>query len=93
MVAYSALHYLEEAIEHLSFSKLMTYDTLNHSLHLTIDYGMLTILKTSEEGGLQVYVNGRWTDVCPPSDGFIINLGTFCLFLDIFLECLAKHHC
>ena len=36
---------------------------------------MLTILKTSQEGGLQVQIDGRWRDVDPPTDGFIVNLG------------------
>lgn len=36
---------------------------------------MLTILKTSEEGGLQIYHDNEWIDVSPPEDGFIINLG------------------
>ena len=29
------------------------------------DYGMLTILKTSEEGGLQIHLDGTWIDVEP----------------------------
>ena len=37
---------------------------------------MLTVLKTSEENGLQVHMDGKWIDVEPPSDGFIVNLGT-----------------
>ena len=29
------------------------------------DYGMLTILKTSEQGGLQIHLDGTWIDVEP----------------------------
>lgn len=38
------------------------------------DYGMLTILKTSEVGGLQIHLDGTWIDV-DPVEGFIVNLG------------------
>lgn len=39
------------------------------------DYGMLTLLKTDDAPGLQIYSHGGWIDV-PPKDGaFIINLG------------------
>ena len=35
---------------------------------------MLTILKTSKVGGLQIHLDGTWIDV-DPVDGFIVNLG------------------
>lgn len=39
------------------------------------DYGMLTILKTDEHPGLQIWSGGRFVDVPPRSGTFIINLG------------------
>ena len=38
------------------------------------DYGMLTILKTSKVGGLQIHLDGTWINV-EAVDGFIVNLG------------------
>lgn len=38
------------------------------------DYGMLTILKTSKVGGLQIHLDGTWIDV-EAVDGFIVNIG------------------
>ena len=39
------------------------------------DYGMLTILATDGTPGLQIYQNGKWINVDPVPDTFIINLG------------------
>lgn len=39
------------------------------------DYGMLTILWTDGTPGLQIFTEGRWWDVPPIPDTFIINLG------------------
>lgn len=38
------------------------------------DYGMLTILKTCNVGGLQIHLDGTWINV-EAVDGFIVNLG------------------
>ena len=39
------------------------------------DYGMLTLLKTDQHPGLQIWSKGHFVDV-PPRDGmFIVNLG------------------
>ena len=39
------------------------------------DYGVLTILKQDEHGGLQVKSRGKWMDVPPVKNTFICNLG------------------
>jgi isopenicillin N synthase-like dioxygenase len=39
------------------------------------DYGLLTILKQDDAGGLQVKVRGSWIDAPPVADAFICNLG------------------
>ena len=39
------------------------------------DYGMLTLLKTDEHPGLQIWSDGRFVDVPPKPDTFIVNLG------------------
>ena len=43
---------------------------------LWLDYGMITILKTDEEGGLQMNSDGIWVDINPIPGTFIVNLGT-----------------
>ena len=39
------------------------------------DYGLLTILKQDNAGGLQVKVQGRWVDALPIPGSFICNIG------------------
>ena len=39
------------------------------------DYGMLTILTTDEQPGLQILMDDHWVDVPPNKDHLIINLG------------------
>ena len=39
------------------------------------DYGMITILKTDEEGGLQMNLDGVWVDINPIPGTFIVNIG------------------
>ena len=39
------------------------------------DYGMLTLLKTDEHPGLQIWSGGRFVDVPPRPGTFIVNLG------------------
>ena len=36
---------------------------------------MLTLLKTDEQPGLQIWLDGRFVDVPPRSGTFIVNLG------------------
>jgi isopenicillin N synthase-like dioxygenase len=42
------------------------------------DYGMLTLLLTDENEGLQIIHEGSWIDVPPRPDAFVVNLGDMC---------------
>jgi len=39
------------------------------------DYGLLTILKQDDAGGLQVKVRGQWIEAPPIPDSFVCNIG------------------
>ena len=39
------------------------------------DYGMLTLLKTDDHPGLQIWSGGSFVDVPPKHGTFIVNLG------------------
>jgi isopenicillin N synthase-like dioxygenase len=39
------------------------------------DYGLITILKQDEVGGLQIRSNGHWMDAPPVPNSFICNIG------------------
>ncbi|MBL8168890.1 MAG: isopenicillin N synthase family oxygenase, partial [Acidobacteria bacterium] len=39
------------------------------------DYGLLTILKQDDAGGLQVKVRGQWLEAPPVSNSFVCNIG------------------
>lgn len=39
------------------------------------DYGLLTMLKQDDAGGLQVKVRGQWIDAPPVPDAFVCNIG------------------
>jgi len=39
------------------------------------DYGLLTVLATDENPGLQIYTEGKWARVKPVPGTFVINLG------------------
>ncbi|KRW98966.1 hypothetical protein PPERSA_11567 [Pseudocohnilembus persalinus] len=39
------------------------------------DYGIITLLKTDQVEGLQIYLNDKWIDVPYIEDAFIVNIG------------------
>ena len=39
------------------------------------DYGMLTLLRTDQQPGLQILSQGQFIDVAPKQGTFIVNLG------------------
>lgn len=39
------------------------------------DYGLITLLSTDENPGLQIFLQGEWIDVPPRADAFIVNIG------------------
>ncbi|GAB9477298.1 Gibberellin 2-beta-dioxygenase [Globisporangium polare] len=39
------------------------------------DYGLITLLSTDENPGLQIFHKGEWVDVPPRNDAFIVNIG------------------
>jgi len=39
------------------------------------DYGMITLLLTDDNPGLQVLKGGEWTDVPPKEGAFVVNIG------------------
>ena len=41
------------------------------------DYGMITLLLTDNQSGLQIKYNEEWVDVSPRPRSFIVNLGMF----------------
>jgi isopenicillin N synthase-like dioxygenase len=44
------------------------------------DYGILTLLLTDHNPGLQIYYQGEWIDVPPKPHSFVVNIGgTFCV--------------
>jgi len=50
------------------------------------DYGVLTVLATDNNPGLQIYTEGKWSHVKPVPGTFVINLG------DMLERCAAAHH-
>jgi isopenicillin N synthase-like dioxygenase len=42
------------------------------------DYGMITLLLTDEQPGLQINFRGDWIDVPPRPNAFVVNLGKMC---------------
>ncbi|KAF1314393.1 Gibberellin 2-beta-dioxygenase, partial [Globisporangium splendens] len=39
------------------------------------DYGLITLLSTDENPGLQIFCEGEWIDVPPRADAYIVNIG------------------
>uniref|UniRef100_K3WQT0 Fe2OG dioxygenase domain-containing protein n=1 Tax=Globisporangium ultimum (strain ATCC 200006 / CBS 805.95 / DAOM BR144) TaxID=431595 RepID=K3WQT0_GLOUD len=39
------------------------------------DYGLITLLSTDENPGLQIFYKGEWIDVPPRADAYIVNIG------------------
>jgi len=39
------------------------------------DYGMLTLLSTDDNPGLQIWVEGEWVSVAPHPKDFVVNIG------------------
>ncbi|CAI5715025.1 unnamed protein product [Peronospora destructor] len=39
------------------------------------DYGLITLLSTDTTGGLQIFYEGKWVDVPPRDDVFVVNIG------------------
>lgn len=72
------LHYTDE----VSSEEMGLFAAGAHS-----DYGMLTILKTSKEGGLQIHLDGTWIDVEATQGCFIVNLGDM---LERWSNCLFR---
>ncbi len=55
------------------------------------DYGMLTLLKTDDAPGLQIWSGGHFVDVPPRPGAFIVNLGDMlerCIFRAIDFDIL-----
>ena len=49
------------------------------------DWGVLTVLATDENPGLQIFTEGKWAHVKPVPATFVINLG------DMLERCAAHH--
>jgi isopenicillin N synthase-like dioxygenase len=39
------------------------------------DYGLITLLSTDENAGLQIHYQGEWADVPPRPDAYVVNIG------------------
>jgi isopenicillin N synthase-like dioxygenase len=39
------------------------------------DYGLITLLSTDSNPGLQICFKGEWIDVPPRPDAFVVNIG------------------
>lgn len=39
------------------------------------DYGMMTLLLTDQQAGLQIHYKGEWIDVPPRRNAFVVNIG------------------
>ncbi|RLN86307.1 hypothetical protein BBJ28_00001859 [Nothophytophthora sp. Chile5] len=39
------------------------------------DYGLITLLSTDANAGLQIFHEGQWIDVPPREDAFVVNIG------------------
>ena len=77
-------HYFDEAFDDpMAVIRLLHYskeqsvpDKGVYACGAHSDYGMITLLLTDENPGLQIYTkNGKWINVPPRPDLFVVNLG------------------
>jgi isopenicillin N synthase-like dioxygenase len=73
--------------QHLTFDPLILFRVFHYpplleaakseqwSVGEHTDYGLLTILRQDESGGLQVKSQGKWIDAPPIADSFVCNIG------------------
>lgn len=67
----------------MAFIRLLHYDTSQvsdpskgiYACGAHSDYGMITLLLTDDQPGLQIYYENKWNDVPPRPSCFIVNLG------------------
>ncbi|KAJ0406732.1 hypothetical protein P43SY_004557 [Pythium insidiosum] len=62
--------------------RLLHYDAVKSDIDRGVfgagahtDYGLITLLSTDDNPGLQIWHEGRWIDVPPRQDAFIVNIG------------------
>ncbi|MBI3652786.1 MAG: isopenicillin N synthase family oxygenase [Acidobacteria bacterium] len=77
---YFAQHYTQEPLTlfrlfHYPADRATQVQEASWGVGEHTDYGVLTILKQDETGGLQVKSQGRWLDAPPLAQAFICNIG------------------
>ena len=66
----------QSALRMLNYPHVNNYETKKIRCSPHSDYGILTILKQDNTGGLQVLsINNEWIDATPEKDCFVINIG------------------
>ena len=70
----------------LTLCKICWFSTV-FSQAWSTDFGMLTLLRTSDVGGLQVKPDGykEWLPVDPPENSYIINIGMTLVFNSLIM--------
>ena len=58
-----------------NYPSIIHNDGHNWSVGEHTDYGLLTILKQDDVGGLQIKTKGKWIDAPPIKDTFVCNIG------------------
>lgn len=61
--------------ERLWVGRLLHYPPNSGIIAPHNDVGLLTILSQDQTGGLQIWFQGRWVDVIPIQNTFVINIG------------------